>query len=191
MAKNIVAFCFIFLAVLAVYFGSYLPYTKAKMYIGAVQASIAGFDQLKSVYDQVFSFYSPIGDEETVKFLLNSIDGWVANPANAANEPGLRELVNYIEPRIHQNDPRHLMMMGNIYGNIWRHFHKQEDLMKAVSYFEKMSAIGPNLPHPLYSLLALYIGADMPAETRSVGERILRIWPEDQGVQKIISSLPN
>lgn len=187
MAKNIVAFCFIIVSVVAVYFGSYLPYTKSKMYIGAVQTKISGFDQLKSIYDQVFSFYSPIGDEESVKFLLNSIDGWVANPANAANEAGVRQLVSYIEPKIFQNNPRHLLLMGSIYSNFWRQFKKDEDFEKAVDYYRRILVIGPNLPHALYSLLSLYIQADRPAEVREIGDRIIQLWPGDEGVKKILT----
>lgn len=186
--KKFAAFIFAVFAFLAVVFGSYLPFTKARMFIAAIQTPFSSVEHFQNIYDQVFSFPSFVGGEEIVKFLANTVDSWVAANQDQADEAVLRSLAGYIEPKIDQSNVRHLLMIGNIYNNFWLKYKKPDDFAQAASHYRKINEIGPYLPHGLYSLLNLYIQAGMRSEARIVGEKILDIWPEDSNVQNLISS---
>lgn len=187
--KKTVAFLLIVFSVGAVVFGAYLPFMKARLFIAAIQTPIAGLERFRAVYDRVFTFPSFIGGEETVKFLASTIDGWVANEKDPTKESAVRDLVAYIEPRIFSDNPRHLILMANIYNNLLIKYGRQEDLDKIVDYHRRVLAIGPNLPHGLYGLFTVYYQAGMKAEAKDIGERILTLWPQDQQIREIISSL--
>src|ERR1051325_9184908 len=75
--KYILCFAGIILAVLAIYFGSYAPLHKAQLYIDALRqtSSVSTVKQFEDLFDPVFNFYSPIGNEEVPKFLSSDIVG--------------------------------------------------------------------------------------------------------------------
>jgi len=185
--KKITALILIVFSAIAIVFGSYLPFMKSKIFIKAMQTTIASVSDFKTVYDKVFNFPSPIGKEETVKFLINNVDGWIGNQKNNSSEAAMRELVAYIEPRVFTSDVRHLLLMGNIYTNFWTMSQRPEDLAKAVDYYNKISVIGPSLPHALYSLMSLYERAGDKENLKITGEKILSYWPNDQVVRGLIA----
>lgn len=186
--KKIAASILMIFAFITVVYGAYLPFMKSRLFIAAIQVKIGGIDQFQAIYDKVINFPSFIGDEEIIKYLLNNVDVWIANEKDLQREIIMREMVAYIEPKIFINNPRHFLLMANVYNNFWLKFKKQEDLEKAVDYYEKILKIGPRLPHALYSLMSLYVQAGMKKEAKEVGERILAIWPNDADVRSIVSS---
>ena len=70
MIKKIFIFLGILLAVLAIIFGSYLPFEKSRSYVRAINMlnSIKTLPEFEDVFGRALSFYSPIGQEEIVKF---------------------------------------------------------------------------------------------------------------------------
>ncbi|MEK7087549.1 MAG: hypothetical protein AAB958_02515, partial [Patescibacteria group bacterium] len=101
MVKNIVIVIVIISALLGIYFGSYLPIVKARRYINFLQtvgSAPRSLNDLKIELDKVIKFYSPIGQEEVVRYIGNDILNVVAS----GKQPEIvdRELAQYIEPHL-------------------------------------------------------------------------------------------
>lgn len=189
MLRKFLTSILIILAVLSIYFGSYLPLAKSRRYIAAVEAfsSVRSIDDFKRNFDKALNFYSPVGQEEVVKFL----SGNILNLISDENQPEVvsRFLVDYIEPRIFQNDVRHLLTIGNMYLALWARFNQKEDFNKAENYFRQAQNITPNLPLVLYGLFELYQAKGDKEKIQEIGQIILRHWPEDEKAGAIINSL--
>lgn len=164
----------------ALYFGSLLPLAKAQKFIQAEQKLQAG--GIKSVrdfennFDQVLQFSSPVGEEETPKFLGNDVLGIVSNPAQ--NEGTSRALVSYIEPYMQKGDLRHRMALGQMYAALYRHFGHVEDAKAAEDDFLAAHALGPSVPQPMYLLVGLYRDMKDDARMRAFEDQIRALWPD-------------
>ncbi|KKU91499.1 MAG: hypothetical protein UY23_C0001G0105 [Candidatus Jorgensenbacteria bacterium GW2011_GWA1_48_11] len=185
--QKIIVVILIILAVSSIYLGSYLPFGKSERYISAMSAagSAKSLQEFEANYDNVFKFYSPIGQEEVVKFFGND----VMSLLNQANQPEAvaRALADYIEPMLLENNVRHVIMGGNMYLSLWYNYgRKDADFRKVEDYYLKAYAIGPKLPPVLYGLLNAYLLKDDKAKIQEFGNIILSYWPKDQSVQGYI-----
>jgi len=176
-------------AVASIYFAALAPLAKAQSYIHALRSipSIGSVEEFKQVFDVPLTFSSPIGQEEVVKYIASNIQEISTQP----NQPEsvMRALAGYIEPYIFQNDVRHLIVMGQIYYILWTNYgRKDADFEKAVEYFSKVRTIGPKLPPALYSLFSLYKEHGDIDKAKALAEDILKLWPDDAEIQKILAS---
>jgi tetratricopeptide (TPR) repeat protein len=180
--KYILCFAGIILAVLAIYFGSYAPLHKAQLYIDALRqtSSVSTVKQFEDLFDPVFNFYSPIGNEEVPKFLSSDIVG-ILNSNRVGSEDVAKALVDYIEPHMLQDNVRHLLSLGYMYEALWKKFQKDEYYNKAESYYLKVVQIGPTLPPGLYSLANLYQERGDQQKLFGVVGKILQYWPDALG----------
>lgn len=191
LLNKIIISALIILALLSIYFGSYLPFVKAKSYIDASRSlpNVKSVQEFMEIFDKPLNFYSPVGQEEIVKFLSNTTFDILAN--GKQSEEVARVLVNYVEPYLLQNNIRHLLAGGNFYFALWIYGQKEDDFKKAEEYYQKTLAIGPTVPLPLYRLLDLYRSAGNQEKIKEIGEIILQYWPQDENVQKIIEAFNN
>jgi hypothetical protein len=176
-AKNLFIVFLLILAILSIYFGSYLPLAKSRLFIRALRTAneVKTTEQFKSHFDKVFSFYSPIGNEEVVKFLSSDIVNVVSQAAQ--NESVARELVSYIEPRLFLNNVRHLLVGAQLHSILWNNFHRPEDLKKAEEYYLAAFKIGPKLPPVLFGLLELYRAAGDHKKYEDIAKLVVTYWP--------------
>ena len=186
---GVVSLCILFVVFLFV-FGSVLPVLKSQAYISAAQnvnsaRTIADF---KANFDEVFSFYSPIGGEESAKYLTSNILS-VVNSQKDMSESVARELMDYIEPKIYP-DTRHYIAMANLHTMSLTRFMKQADYDAAIDYYKKARELGPKLPPVLYGLLTLYSAVGDDENTIEVGNTILKYWPKDTRVSDLLATLP-
>jgi tetratricopeptide (TPR) repeat protein len=179
-------------AALSIIFGSYLPLVKSRRYVAAAKAlfSVRSIDDFERNFDKVFNFYSPVGDEEVVKFLSATIFDIISG--GNQSEEAARALVAYIEPHLFQSasggNVRHLLNGGGFYFKLWNNYgHKQEDFARAEAYYLKALAIGPKLPPALYSLFQLYNEAGEREKAAAVAGQILAYWPEDEKIREILN----
>ena len=184
--KQIAIVIGILLAGVSFIYGAILPYGKASGYISALNNmqnvhSVQGF---KDNFDTVFNFYSPVGSEELTKFLSSDVVNLISQEQQP--EGVARELVTYIEPHLMQNNPRHLLTGAQMYTVLWLRFHQQSDYNKAVEYYKKVLAIGPNLPPALYGLADLYNRAGDKANLSAVAKTILSYWPDATSVKPFV-----
>lgn len=181
--KQITSVSLIILAVLSIYFGSYLPFAKAQRYIAFMQSigTIRTLEQFSERSKSVFDFYSPVGQEETVRFLSRDILNIVRNP----NQPEKvsRDLVGLAETYVYRKNVRHLLTMAEAYSVLWeKHNKKEEDFLEAESYLLQALSIGPNLPPALYSLFDLYRAHGDEQKMKGIRDTILKFWPDEKRV---------
>jgi len=178
MFKQIVIIIVIVLAALSIYFGSYLPFVKARAYISALQntRNVRSVQEFKDNFDKALNLYSPIGQEEIVKFFSTDLGSQLTQPGQP--EEILRALINYIEPHIFQNNVRHLIAMGRMYESMWTHYKHDEDYKKAEEYYRKAYIIGPKLPPVLFGMINLYKNKGDDARVQEIAIIILQYWPD-------------
>ena len=187
LLKQFLIIILIILAILSIYFGSYLPLVKARRYVAALRSNqnVKTLEDFKANFDKSFAFYSPIGDEEIAKFLSSDILAIIASQNQ--QEKIDRALVTYLEPYTFKNNVRHLMVMGQMYGLLWEKYgRKEEDFQKAEEYWQKAFVIGPKLPPVLYGILNLYQAKGDQEKIKEVSEIILQHWPEDEKIKEIL-----
>jgi len=187
LLKQFLIIILIILAILSIYFGSYLPLVKARRYVAALRSNqnVKTLEDFKANFDKSFTFYSPIGDEEIAKFLSSDILAIIASQNQ--QEKIDRALVAYLEPYAFKNNVRHLMVMGQMYGLLWEKYgRKEEDFQKAEEYWQKAFVIGPKLPPVLYGILNLYQAKGDQEKIKEVSEIILQHWPEDEKIKEIL-----
>lgn len=170
------------LALLAVYFGAYLPLVKARRYITSINtlSSINSLEAFYTHFDLLLLHPSPVGQEEAVKYLGSDIAAAISFEDQP--EPIARALVTYFAPNLFESNVRHLLMGGQMYEILWRRFGRQEgDLRKAEGYYLAARAIGPKLPPVLYSLHDLYGRSGEVEKQAEVRDAIVHFWPEEKG----------
>lgn len=188
--KYIFSFIGIGAALFFIIYGAYLPFRKASLYIDALRKmpSIRSVEEFKDNFNRVFNFYSPVGEEEIVKFLSYDILNLISQ---GQSEEVAREVVRYIEPRLFRMNVRHLLNGAHMYEVLWRRFGKQEDdFKKAEEYYLAAMKIGPKLPPILYALTSLYQEKGDLAKAKEVAEIILQYWPNDFRVSQFLQT-PN
>ena len=175
-------------AVLSIVFGSYLPLVKSRLFIASLNSasSIKTINDFKKNFDKPFNFYSPVGDEETAKFLSSDILKSISQKEQS--EEASRILVDYMEPYLFKNNVRHLIILGQMYSVLWQKSGKEEDFKKAEEYYLKAMEIGPKLPPVLYGLLDIERAGGNNEKIKEISKIILQYWPEDERVKQIAES---
>lgn len=177
----------VLVAILAIIYGAYLPLAKSEAYINALQSanSVHTLQEFKDVFNRVLQFQSPVGDEETAKFLGNVILGIVSQ--SGQSEDVSRALAEFVRPYFADQNVIHLLTAGNIYDTLWRKFHKEEDFAVAEAYYLRALELGPKVPPTLFGLLDLYRskgGAELE-KVQSLATTILKYWPDAFGVAQV------
>lgn len=166
--------------ILAIYLGSYLPFVKAQRYVSLVRSFNSGeaqtLDQALEKIDGVIKFYSPIGQEEDVRYVLNDILNIIIQTQQG--EAIDRSLVEHVEPYALQNDVRHTFVMGEIYRALWEKYGRENYYQKTESYYEKSLALAPHLPQLLNSMFGFYKANGNQEKMVEIGQIILKYWPE-------------
>ncbi len=193
LLKQFAIIILIILAVLSIVFGAVLPWGKSQLYIDALTDMQSGktytTEQFESKMGNIFDFYSPIGQEEIVKFFGSDILSVVSQ--RDFPESASQFLVGYIEKYLFKNNVRHLIIGGVSYKYLWHRFGSEEDFKKSEEYFKKAQSIGPKLPPVLYDLFELYRLRGDSENIKKIGEEILKYWPGDENVKSIINAATN
>lgn len=189
MIKNIIVVVGIILAVLGVIFGAFLPLAKAKFYIGAFSRlqSVKTLEEFKKTFDVPLNFYSPVGQEEVVRFLANEILGKMIYAGQ--KEEISRDLILYVEPRVFPENSKHSLILATMYGRMFEIYGKGEYLEKAQENFQRLLALNPKSPQALHSLFVIYLRKGEFGKAKETGGTILRYWPEDERIKAILKSL--
>lgn len=188
MFKQSIIVILIVFALFLIYFGAYLPFARGRAYVTALRAaqSINSLNEFKALFDRPLNFYSPVGDEEVAKFLSIDI---LKTITQARPEELNRALVEYIEPYMLKNNVRHLIILGQMYSVLWREYGHNEDYLKSEAYQRQAFEIGPNLPPVLYGLLDIYQASGDDVKLKEIVSDIVKYWPEDEGVQKVLQRI--
>lgn len=179
----------IILVILGIIFGAFLPFVKAKLYIRAMNnlQSIRNLNEFKKNFDVVLNYYSPVGQEEVVRFLTQEIVGRMIYPEQ--REAVSRELINYIDSRLMADNSKHLLLLAAMYGKMFNIHRNQNDLAKTEEYYQKILILNSKSPQALYGLFDIYKKTGEIGKAKEIGEIILKYWPEDKNIKEIIKSL--
>ena len=166
------------LAVAAIYFGSLLPFAKSRAYIAAERnlGNVGSVPEFITNLDRAMRFRSPVGGEETVKFLASKVLDIVSSIE--LPEKDALALIVYVDQRLFREDTRHRMIGGHLWTIMLRRFPKEDYFLRAEEHFLAAHGIGPELPTPLYALYALYRDRGDEAKAREYREKIEALWPE-------------
>ena len=151
-----------------------------------LSSSARTIEEFESYARNALDFKSPVGQEETVKFILSGIRDIVRSPNLPA--PVAEELVHFVELYAFKDDVRHLAAMGDVYSILWAKYGDEKSFATSESYYKKALAIGPNLPPILYSLLTIYQIKEDKEKIGEAAKTILSYWPNDSLVEKLIDS---
>lgn len=179
---------------LSLVFGVYLPFAKAQLYVsnvGAVQ-NVHSVQEFEDLFNRGFNFYSPIGDEETAKFLGSDTLRIISEQKDAQDQSEVisRALVAYVEPHLLQYpNPRHLIIVAAMHEILWRRFRRAEDLSATEAVYKRILTTAPKLPPPLYGLMQAYLESNDRVNAKVIGTRILKLWPNDMKMQSVMKQL--
>ncbi|GEM_PF-301923 len=181
-----------------IYFSAYLPYMKSQKLIDAL-GGIQGGASLQS-YEKAFSsaldFYSPVGQEESVRQLGNSTFSILSSQKNLPRDISEELLdfnLKYFNPIIEDsrggNASQNILVLGQTYHVLALGYNDVNYLDTAISYYKKGLDRSPRRPQFLYSLLEAYQAKkDYPSAIK-IGDEIVKYWPADTQVKQGIEDM--
>ena len=179
---------------LVAYYGSYLPMRKSTIFIDTMQSSykIKTISDFESMFSVPLDYASPIGQEELVRSMANTINGSIQN---VADPKALNELVNYAEkyyaPIVARNKGmsfgQDIYLLGVMNEVAFLKTKEPKYLQAAEKYFKMELALGPKRPQGLYGLLDVYrIGGNID-EFKKIASQVLSQWPSDTRIADLIN----
>lgn len=180
------------------YYGSYLPMRKAQMFIATLQALQTPGGQATSLQDLEnklsvpLNAPSPIGQEELVRNMANSVLSFVQHGGNATSTAALIGYLNsYYDPILNQGKGmsfgQDLYLEGAINEIAFATTGDPTYLIAAQKWYSEGVALGPNRPQALYGLFDVYRAENNVSGTLAVGTTILKNWPTDTRIQQAMA----
>jgi len=218
--KKIIASIAVALIAGALYYGTYLPYRKSRVFITALQTASRSttLEDLKSSFSQALDTPSPVGQEELVRSVGDAISGIIRN--NVADPGVMQDLIDYLDgyynPIIERG--RGLSFTQNLYllgllrevaaikinaaladleGALPSDDRRSAFralqatyLAEAEEFFLKGLELSPRRPQFLYGLFDIYRFKGDHEKARFFGEEILAQWPTDERIRDLVDALP-
>jgi hypothetical protein len=187
-------------------YGSYLPMRKAQMFIATLQGLQTQQGQATSLQDLEnklsvpLNYPSPIGQEELVRNMANSVLSFVQQGGDASSTAALIGYLNsYYDPILNAGKGmsfgQDLYLEGAINEIAFSTTGDPTYLAAAQKWYQEGVALGPNRPQALYGLFDVYRAEGDTTDTIAIGTTILKDWPTDTSVQQamqafLVSSTP-
>jgi hypothetical protein len=190
----IVSLLILFVAV----YGSYMPMRKAEMFIGALQSLQSqpptSVGDLESRVSPSLNYPSPIGQEELVRNLANSVLGFVQGSQDASSTEALLSFMDgYYAPIIARGRGmsfgQDIYLMGAIHEIAFVRTGNPAYLDLSKQYYQEGVALGPERPQSLYGLFDVYRFENDATDAESTAEKILSLWPTDTNIQSALQAL--
>jgi hypothetical protein len=187
----------LFTLFVAVY-GSYLPMRKAEMFIATLQGiqsnPVSSLAELESRLSVPLNYPSPVGQEELVRNMANSVLGFVQNSPDASSTAMLLNyLDSYYAPIIERGKGmsfgQDLYLLGAIHEVAFVRTQDPQYLVLAKGYYSEGHALGPDRPQPLYGLFDVYRFMGDEADAQSTAKTILGFWPTDTNIQTALMQM--
>ena len=179
-------------------YGSYLPMRKAQMFIATLQGlqtpggEATSLQDLENKLSTPLNYPSPIGQEELVRNMANSVLSFVQQGGNAsATAELIGFLNNYYDPILGRGRGmsfgQDLYLEGAINEIAFAETGDPTYLAAAQQWYQEGVTLGPNRPQSLYGLFDVYRGERDATDTIAVGTTILRNWPTDTNIQQALA----
>lgn len=182
--KKIGAGAVLVFAIVGIYFGAYLPLRKAQAYIVASRSfqSEPTLQNFEKSFTAALDTYSPVGQEETIRFLGGSIAP-LLNPK--VPEEGVRELARYFNwviatyqpPQTALNYSQLILTAGGMQQTLWDLYKDKQAFELAEKLFTEGLVGSPNRPQFLISLRNLYRSAKDTPKDKELTAIIKQLWP--------------
>lgn len=195
--KSIAVSAAIFI-LLAAYYGSYLPMRKSTVFIEAMRSSskIKTISDFESAFSVPLDYSSPIGQEELVRSMANTINGSLQN---VSDPKAVSELVNYAEkyyaPIIARGRGmsfgQDVYILGMINEIAFLKTKEPKYLQTAGKYFKMGQILGPKRPQSLYGLFDVYRLEGNIDESKKIADQILSQWPDDARTSNLVNQMLN
>jgi len=180
-------------------YGSYLPMRKAQMFIATLQGLQTPQGQATSLQDlenklsAPLDYPSPIGQEELVRNMANSILSFVQQSKDASSTAALISYLNsYYDPILNQGKGmsfgQDLYLEGAINEIAFANTGDPAYLAAAQKWYQEGVTLGPNRPQVLYGLFDVYRAENDTTDTIAVGTTIMRNWPTDTNIQQAMAA---
>lgn len=189
--KQVIAVIASLIILLVSVWGSYLPMRKAEMFIASLQSlqtqPVSSLGDLEGRVSSPLDYPSPIGQEELVRNLANSVLGFVQNNQNpSSSQEMLNFLGSYYNPILVRGKgmsfSQDLYLAGAINEVAFVKTGAPEYLARAKQYYLQGNQVGPTRPQPLYGLFDVYRFENDATNTILTGQKILSLWPDDKNV---------
>jgi hypothetical protein len=180
------------------FYGSYMPMRKAQMFIATLQGLQTQQGQATSLQDLEnklsvpLDYPSPIGQEELVRNMANSVLSFVQQSTNASSTGALIDYLNsYYNPILNAGKGmsfgQDLYLEGAINEIAFAQTGDPTYLAAAQKWYLEGVALGPNRPQALYGLFDVYRAEGNASGTIAVGTTILHNWPSDTKIQQAMA----
>lgn len=195
LAKKIIASLVAGVALLSVYYGSYLPYKKSHAFITTMRGlnQSASLDKFKEALSVPLDIPSPIGQEELVRQIGNVIMNVVNQPnTNAAViDELLRYLGQYYDPIIERGSGmsfgQNFYILGTMNEAAFLKTQEVKYLEAAKRYYLAALESGPKRPQPLFGLFDIYRILGDVEKTKAIAEQILNQWPTEERTRQALA----
>jgi hypothetical protein len=179
--------------------GSYMPMRKAQMFITTLQGLQTQQGQATSLQDLEnklsvpLDYSAPIGQEELVRNMANSVLSFVQQGGGASSTAALVGYLNsYYDPILNQGKGmsfgQDLYLEGAINEVAFAGTGDPTYLIAAQKWYSEGVALGPNRPQSLYGLFDVYRAEGNTTGTLEVGTTILHNWPTDTNIQQAMAT---
>ncbi len=182
--------------IVLLYYGAYLPLRKGQLYIGALKEMSSkqakSVKDLNDIFKKVFDFYSPVGNNEAIAAYLGVMLNIISQQDNKAV---VDAIINDVEqnsgpvleaPEKAFNYWQSVYTMGLIYRVAAMKFNDENYYQKALQTFKEGLKYSSNRPNLLYGLFDLYFARGDKEKAKEIGQIILKYWPKDNEVKKVI-----
>jgi len=179
-------------------YGSYLPMRKAQMFIATLQGLQTQQGQATSLQDlenklsTPLDYPSPIGQEELVRNMANSVLSFVQQGGDTTSTAALISFLDsYYDPILNAGKgmsfSQDLYLEGAVNEIAFAQTGNPTYLIAAQKWYQEGVTLGPNRPQSLYGLFDVYRAESDASGTIAVGTTILHNWPTDTNVQQAMA----
>lgn len=179
-------------------YGSYLPMRKAQIFITTLQdlqtqqGQATSLQDLENKLSVPLDYPSPIGQEELVRNVANSVLSFVQQGGNPSSTADLIAYLNsYYDPILDQGKGmsfgQDLYLEGAVNEIAFATTGNPAYLAAAQKWYMEGNELGPNRPQPLYGLFDVYRAEGDTTDTIAVGTTIEHDWPTDTSIQQAMA----
>jgi hypothetical protein len=166
---------------------------KAEGFINTLQSlqtdPATSLQDLETRISGPLNYASPIGQEELVRNLANSVLSFVQQQGN--NATSTSELIgflnSYYNPILARGKGmsfgQDLYLEGAVNEVAFAGTGDPSYLAAAQHWYQEGEQLGPNRPQPLYGLFDVYRAEGDASDTIAIGNKILHNWPDDTRIQ--------
>lgn len=192
--RIIIAFLVTVAAAGFIYFGAYLPITKSQLYVDTQMnlSNIKTLQQFSSAFENVFNYYSPVGQDEIIQGYIVVLSGVMQqNP-----QPG-PDVIDYLAKQAETwGDPlmargkafnygQIIYSLGAVYKLAAVKLQNVDYYQRSVEAFKDGEEHSPGRAVFLYNLFDLYNMAGDKTDLKPVGEEIIKNFPNDPQIQQV------